>query len=312
MFTRLGTISKRIGNISRNSLALVGLGTTIYGISQYKEYKQVTSATGNTTADSSAAAGGDFYSYFTNYKNDTKDDDNGGEKGQKGQKEKNQTTTIKEKKILHLPFHKMKIIERKKNPTINQIFEKEDDIIEVEIQHLIHIIHEAANDPNIVALYGTFGNGFRFDCGGYSHVEEIRNAIRVFNESHRRHYDRPSTAAGTNSDDSTNDSHDDHPPEQKYSYAFADTFDHPIDSGNKEYYLASSFSDIILQQRGNLNLFGVSTSNTFVLRAFEKYGIKAHVFKHGKYKSEFYYIYKIGNALLLLLLLDEYNMYFYS
>ena len=77
---------------------------------------------------------------------------------------------------------------------------------------------------------------------------------------------------------------------QKFSYAYADTFDHPVDSGNKEYFLASAFSNVQMQPRGNLNLFGVSTSNTFLFGALQKYGIEAHVFKHGKYKSEFMFL----------------------
>lgn len=283
MFTRLGTVSRRIGLVTKNSLAFVGLGTTIYGLRQYKEYKDATSA---KTLGSSSSGG--ISSYFNN--STWKDDKKGKNKDDKGEKEQkdndsNENKSI-EKKVLVLPFHRMKIVERKKGSKIklqdlilNSNNPDDDRILEVELQHLIHVIHEAAKDPEIVALYGTFGNGFRFECGGYSHVEEIRNAVRVFNESHRRHYER-STALGKNGNGDGKDK-----PEQKFSYAFADTFDHPVDSGNKEYFLASAFSDIIMQKRGNLNLFGVSTSNTFVLGALEKYGVKAHVFKHGKYKN---------------------------
>ena len=39
---------------------------------------------------------------------------------------------------------------------------------------------------------------------------------------------------------------------KKMSYAFADSFDHPTDTGNKEYILASSFSHVNLQPRGSL------------------------------------------------------------
>eukprot|EP00979_Chaetoceros_neogracilis_P015633 scaffold6291_cov113-Chaetoceros_neogracile.AAC.1 len=61
--------------------------------------------------------------------------------------------------------------------------------MEVGIHELVDAIHSAASDPDVVALHGTFGSGFKFQCGGYAHVEEIRNAIRLFNESHRRHYE---------------------------------------------------------------------------------------------------------------------------
>ena len=285
MFTRLRTISK-------NSLAIIGLGTTIYGIHEYKEYNNISITKTSTIM-------------------------------------KKEEEHKKKKVVLHLPFHKMKIVERKSNYSpFRELFKRsfnhnnnnndnnnDDTIQEVELQTIIDVIHDAAMDPNVVALYATFGNGFRFQCGGFAHVEEIRNAIRVFNESHRRHYDRKAnnynttTTATTSStstsimDDSTKPHHEEsssdltsksqqlqndppHQPQQKFSYAFADTFDHPIDSANKEYFLASAFTHVQMQSRGNLSLFGVSTSNTFLLGALEKYGVKAHVFKHGKYKSK--------------------------
>mmetsp|Transcript_45653 Transcript_45653/g.138721 ORF Transcript_45653/g.138721 Transcript_45653/m.138721 type:complete len:581 (-) Transcript_45653:56-1798(-) len=71
----------------------------------------------------------------------------------------------------------------------------------------------------------------------------------------------------------------------KASYAFADTFAHPTDTGNKEYYLASAFTHVNLQARGDLNLMGIAIATPFLRSAFDKYGIKAHVFKHGKYKN---------------------------
>ena len=295
MFTRLRTISK-------NSLAIIGLGTTIYGIHEYREYNNI-SITKTSTVE----------------------------------KEEHKK---KKKVVLHLPFHKMKIVQRKSNYSpFRELFKRsfnnnnnndnnnDDTIQEVELQTIINVIHDAAMDPNVVALYATFGNGFRFQCGGFAHVEEIRNAIRVFNESHRRHYDRKannynhhhqhqhntSSTSSSNMDGSTKPHHEEsssdltsksqqllqndpphqpyqpyqpHQPQQKFSYAFADTFDHPIDSANKEYFLASAFTHVQMQSRGNLSLFGVSTSNTFLLGALEKYGVKAHVFKHGKYKSK--------------------------
>jgi hypothetical protein len=57
----------------------------------------------------------------------------------------------------------------------------------VEVSELVDAIHAAAQDPNVVALYGIFGNGFRFSSGGWAHVEEVRNALKVFRESHRIH-----------------------------------------------------------------------------------------------------------------------------
>jgi protease-4 len=190
----------------------------------------------------------------------------------------------RKKNILVLPFHRMKIVEQKKQSLssfIDRLSSKEDGIMEVGIQELVDAIHAAASDPNVVALHGTFGSGFKFQCGGYAHVEEIRNAIRLFNESHRRHYEgQHGTLDKANCDQDENAK-----PVKKMSYAFADSFDSPVDPGNKEYILASAFSQVNMQPRGNMQFFGVSMSNVFLSDAFKKYGIKAHVFKHGQYKN---------------------------
>ena len=270
--SRLLTVSRRVGNVARNTLAMVGFGTTFYALQQYNEYQTVTGLSKSNGHD-----GGDDPS--------------------------NKIC----KKVLVLPFSKLKIVERQSSKGLRDILrgvsttnnDSNDNMQEIELNQLIDIIHEAAHDKDINALYGIFGHGFRFECGGYAHVEEIRNAIKVFNESHRRHSNSLAYSSNTR-DDNDDDHYDDSggiggrdcenkpsaSPKQKYSYAFADTFDHPTDSGNKEYFLASAFSTVQLQPRGNLNLFGVATSNTFYLGALEKYGVKAHVFKHGKYKSK--------------------------
>jgi len=190
-----------------------------------------------------------------------------------------------EKKVLVLPFHRMKIVERKETSlqdTLKALAtssgdKKDERQMEVEIRELINTIHAAAEDPNIASIYGSFGQGFGFESGGFAHIEEIRNAIKVFNES-QRIQNEPSD--NCNNDEAT--SNDDH---KKHSFAFADTFDNPSDTCNNEFFLASAFSQVYLQSRGNMNLFGVSLSSLFLKGALDKYGIKAHVFKHGKYKN---------------------------
>mmetsp|Transcript_2574 Transcript_2574/g.3059 ORF Transcript_2574/g.3059 Transcript_2574/m.3059 type:complete len:728 (-) Transcript_2574:151-2334(-) len=249
MFGRLEVIRK-VGSLAKNSFATVGLGSSLYGAYEYKQYRD------------------------DRYPNTIKiGNSNGGNND-----EEEQLSQTRKKQVLVLPFHRIKIVEYKEPKLANTLQEllnseeSSDKLQEVELHSLIDIIHEAAADPNIVALYGTFGNGFRFQSGGYAHIEEIRNAIRVFNESHRRH-----EKSGITDNDTK--------PIRKFSYAYADTFDHPIDSGNKEYFLGTAFSQIHMQPRGNLNIFGVSASAVFLFDALEKYGIRAHVFKHGQYKN---------------------------
>ncbi|EED95006.1 hypothetical protein THAPSDRAFT_261589, partial [Thalassiosira pseudonana CCMP1335] len=118
----------------------------------------------------------------------------------------------------------------------------------MEAKELVDIIQKAADDKNISALYADFGEGMRYPVG-YAHIEDIRNAVRIFNESHR-----PSYAFG-------------------YSFHWS------------EYFLASAFSHVHLQSRGSLDLFGATVNNLFLRSALDKYGVKAHVFKHGDYKT---------------------------
>lgn len=180
------------------------------------------------------------------------------------------------KNVLVLPFHRMKIVEHKKSSPFSKLssLSSGDKMMEVEIHELVDMIHNAANDPSIHSIYATFGHGFGFKCGGFAHIEEIRDAIRVFNESHRRH----KNGRGERNEEIES-------PIIKRSYAFADTFDNPIDSANKEYFLASAFSQIYLQPRGNIHLYGVSLQNIFLADSFKKYGLKASVFRHGIYKN---------------------------
>ena len=182
----------------------------------------------------------------------------------------------KRKQVLVLPFHNLKLVEHRKSDDLDSIrhLTKRDapPTIALEAKELVNIIHKAATDPNICALYGDFGEGMRYPMG-YAHIEEIRNAVRIFNESHRVHRDpnvghNPVFAMPRNGD-------------PKQSHAFGHSFNW------NEYFLASAFSNVHLQARGSLSLFGVTMSNLFLRPALDKYGIKAHVFKHGDYKSEF-------------------------
>jgi protease-4 len=162
----------------------------------------------------------------------------------------------------------MKIVEQERTNILASIQswlslgrdESSDDKIEIGLHELIDTIHSAAADKDIVALYGTLGHGFRFQCGGYAHLEEVRDAIRVFNESHRIHEHR---ALSTGS-----------PKLIKHSYVYTDSFDNPSDPANREYFLASAFSCILMQPRGNLSLFGMTMTTPFLRGFLDKYGIK--------------------------------------
>lgn len=295
MITRLRLIRRRLGTAAKNSLAVVGLGASLYSLSEAYEYQQLDLDlnTSNLNSNPSRLLSPDA----------------------------DADAQAPPRKVLLIPFHQLHVLEQQKPPSLTSLLasssssatSSEDKVQPVEVRKLVQAIHQAAADPNVVAIYGTFGSGFRFASGGCAHLEEIRNAITVFNQSHRTHYEpqRRSMKNGRATEDDTsamrpaeNHSHkhshkhshnqsNRHQPQPstppaKYTYAYADTFDHPLDSLNQEYYIASSFSQIYMQPRGHLNLFGVATSSLFFKDALHKYGIKVHVFKHGLYKSKYY------------------------
>jgi hypothetical protein len=216
----------------------------------------------------------------------------------------------KKKKVLVLPFYRMKIVEEKKSPyaslpgAMSSLLEgmiglgpfagtagpgNSTKTIEMPIDEVVTLIHEAAQDPGIVGLYGVFGKGGGINSG-WAHLEEIRNALTVFETSHRHHHE-PSVdvAAGvlegaekdtqeSSSDDNNNNKR------SKFMYVYTDTFASP-QSSMKDYYLASAFSKIHMQQNGDLNLFGLHSTTTFFKDFLQKYGINVHVWKHGEYKN---------------------------
>jgi hypothetical protein len=58
--------------------------------------------------------------------------------------------------------------------------------------------------------------------------------------------------------------------ESKPLYAYADTFSSPFDSGNKDYYIASIFTHLHMQHKGELSLFGM-LAQQFFLRGTHDY-----------------------------------------
>eukprot|EP00545_Synedropsis_sp_CCMP1620_P004767 CAMPEP_0119006820 /NCGR_PEP_ID=MMETSP1176-20130426/2561_1 /TAXON_ID=265551 /ORGANISM="Synedropsis recta cf, Strain CCMP1620" /LENGTH=800 /DNA_ID=CAMNT_0006958823 /DNA_START=120 /DNA_END=2522 /DNA_ORIENTATION=+ len=254
-------ILRRFQRATTGSLALVGIGALAVIAYEYRAMKQL-----RDDNDEQQIANGTA---------NTDDDESKKRK--------------KKKRVLVLPFHRMRLVETKTTQWSTLASRLADDadeqILEVEVRDLVQVIHAAAQDPTICALYATFGHGFQFRAGGWAHIEEVRNALQVWRESHRRHLD-----PNWNYRDQTMGMQQQQQQRRrggsaKPSYAYADSFADPDDKGNKEYLVACAFSHIHMQANGELNLFGVASSNPFFRQFMEKYGIKAHVFKHGKYKN---------------------------
>ena len=186
----------------------------------------------------------------------------------------------KKNKVLVVPFYRMQLTERKDTSFRGSLsrLDPDDDTktITMEVRELVDLLHHAASDPNITAVYGVFGHGgIGLSQAGWAQLEEIRNALRVVKESHRRHSEPNFTYA-----------------EQviprvpsKPLYAYADSMASLQDPSNKEYYLASVFTHIHMQEKGELNLFGMLSQQFFARDCLQKYGVKLHVFKQGMYKN---------------------------
>ena len=86
----------------------------------------------------------------------------------------------KQKKVLVLPFHRLKLVDyQKTRPGDFPSLDREDRVQTMEVRELVRIIHEAAADPEIVALYGYFGHGGNtLAQTGWADLEEVRNALR--------------------------------------------------------------------------------------------------------------------------------------
>ena len=173
-------------------------------------------------------------------------------------------------KDLVIPFHRMKIVDKKKPQQW-----LEEDKHTYEACEIVDVIHHAATDPSVRGILASFGHGSSLSETGWADLEEVRNAIKVFCES--------SQEGDPNLGD---DAEQDAPKiEPKFAVAFADTFASNGDPGNKEYYLASGFRNIIMQSTGELNLFGLFSQHFFLRDTLSKLGIKMHVFKNGQYKN---------------------------
>jgi len=203
---------------------------------------------------------------------------------QRLQQARDEVEDSKTKKVLVLPFYRMKIVEESKSNSLRSLLSTpptsslSDKTVEMSIGDVVDLIHQASKDPQIVALYGILGHGSGFSTGGWAHVEEIRKALLVFQQSHRRHYE-PNLKHKAEPEEA---------PPVKPMYLYTNTFASPTTGGGadmKEYYLASVFSHIHLQPQGDLNLFGLHATNSFYRDFLAKYGIAVHVWKHGKYKN---------------------------
>jgi hypothetical protein len=95
----------------------------------------------------------------------------------------------RKKKALVVPFHRIELKDKHRwDFPVDQLSpDSADRNLKLDVRELVDIIHHAASDRSIVALYGIFGHGSVLHTAGWSDLEEIRNALKVFREAHRTH-----------------------------------------------------------------------------------------------------------------------------
>lgn len=109
-------------------------------------------------------------------------------------------------------------------------------------------IEAAADDDRIVALY-LYGSVNPTEGSGYATLKEVRAALQAFRDS-----GKPIIAYGVTSDE-------------------------------RDYYLTSVASTLVLNPAGTLEMNGFNSEIMFYAGALEKYGIGIQVLRAGRYKS---------------------------
>ena len=88
----------------------------------------------------------------------------------------------KSKNVLVIPFHRIQLVEHKERSLSSQFSDwdkdSEERMMKMEVRELVDLLHQAASDPNITALYGIFGHGSQLSNAGWADLEEVRNALR--------------------------------------------------------------------------------------------------------------------------------------
>ncbi len=106
-------------------------------------------------------------------------------------------------------------------------------------------ISYAKTDDNIKGIY----LDIKDVGGGYANITELRNCLLDFKKS------------------------------GKFIYCYSEAY------GQREYYLASAADKIFLNSQGQIEFKGLSMNMMFFKNSFQKLGIEAQIFRHGKFKS---------------------------
>jgi protease-4 len=118
------------------------------------------------------------------------------------------------------------------------------------LRSVLHTLHEAGDDARVTGLIAKVSNVAR----PLAQVQELRDAVAVFARS------------------------------GKPTVAWAETFGESA-PGSASYFLASGFSEIWLQQSGELNLIGIATEVQFLRGVLDNLGVRPQVHQRYEYKN---------------------------
>lgn len=173
----------------------------------------------------------------------------------------------KKNRVLVIPFDRINVHERSSRRSSLSSW---TDGTEYEIGELVRLLHTAASDPDIKAVYATFGA--RNSRMGWAHLEELRGALMVIQQAHRRHAE-PNLLKTQQVIPKVQ-------PKPIFGYA---------DNGVclQQYYLMTACTDIHLQKAcGELHIYNGALSPQYYIRDWlQKNGVQVHVFKQGFYKT---------------------------
>eukprot|EP00977_Amphora_coffeiformis_P013571 scaffold3586_cov164-Amphora_coffeaeformis.AAC.22 len=171
-----GRFARMVHSAGRTFKTALAVGGVAAVGAAYVEYKALCPVweDGNSTSVFSSA-----YSSLFEASQQKKEDDNSNNIAESGET----NNSGKKKKALVIPFNRLKLVERKRKSFesfLEKLNEENKDIAsEMEIRELVDLIHKAAADPEISALYGIFGHGTSLMTAGWANLEEVRNALRT-------------------------------------------------------------------------------------------------------------------------------------
>jgi protease IV len=158
---------------------------------------------------------------------------------------KEETPVVEDKSVLVLDLA-TQINDTKPTTSLQEALTEKQSAI-LPLRQVLAAIERATTDPNIVGIFldGRSGDG----QNGYATLKEVRNALEKFRSKGKK------------------------------------IFAYNLNWTEKGYYLASIADEVVINPLGAMEINGLSTQQTFLKGALDKYGIGMQIVRVGNYKS---------------------------